>query len=309
MAVITGSIIAALVAALAAAGAGAGAASYNSSHNNKTWDSNRKLPENLNSEDLDNLLNYYKKNEGQFNFFNPNSWFQDYSSDYDAMDRDYQQYLKLKDSIGDMPVAPDYDAIERQAGQAIDRENNEILALYDSMRNNNSDFYGNEMDSLNRMYNDYSSQILSNNAQSQNMIQSSVRSELDRSQRNAITRGASAAQRLVANINTQLGLQNKAAQQSLETSNVLAQQLVNQRQAASNLRQSYMSSQNADLNNRAQLMRGTAERKNAYANNMFNTAEAKYENASANWEDRNSNLAKPFADMNRQRSINNNYGI
>ena len=84
--------------------------------------------------------------------------------------------------------------------------------------------------------NDYVNQLLSNQAQATNAIAGSTRSELQRSQRNAISRGATAAMRLVSNINTELGLQNKAAQQSLDTSNNLAQMLLTQRQSAAQLR-------------------------------------------------------------------------
>jgi hypothetical protein len=66
-----------------------------------------------------------------------------------------------------------------------------------------------------------------------------VGSEMSRARRNAIEAGASAGMRIAENVNTVLSMQNKQSQLSLETSNQLAQQLLNQRQAAMGITGSY----------------------------------------------------------------------
>jgi hypothetical protein len=133
---------------------------------------------------------------------------------------------------------------------------------------------------------DYRNQVLTNDAMNQQAIAGSTRYELERSQRNAIIRGASAAQRLVANINTQLGMQSKAAQQSLDTSNALAQQLLAHRQAQAGIRSDYMNMMNQDAMNRAGVIKGSAERKNQYAQAQVGYNMDKNQYARDAWNDR-----------------------
>jgi hypothetical protein len=173
---------------------------------------------------------------------------------------DLEDYLKVVDELGPMPDDVDMDAVFRMADAEVDAENQQILDLYDKM-------YNQELDTSNDMYNDAVNQILYNDAMNQNAIRQNARSEMDRQQRNAIVRGASAATRLVANINAQLGTQAQAAQQSLETSNNLAKMLLNQRDAAMRTRRDYANSQ-------ADLMRDNLERKAHYRSMRLEEAEA-----------------------------------
>ena len=123
----------------------------------------------------------------------------------------------------------------------------------------------------------------------QQAIAGSVRFELDRQQRNAITRGASAAQRLVTNINTQLGLQAQSAQQSLDTSNALAQNLLAHRQAQQGLRQDYFNARNQYNRDVASTISGQAERRLAHGRAAKGNAIDDNEYAYQAWEQRLNN--------------------
>ena len=245
----------------------------------------------MTSNDVDAIINEYKGED--FKLFDTSTWNSD-AFDYKAFNQDLEDYLSWKDEIGDMPEMPDYDKVALDADAAIDAENKELLDLYDSMANEG-------LSTNNQMYNDYVGQMLSNQAQSQNMLQGSVRSELDRAQRNAIHRGATAAMRLVSNINAQLGMQNQAAQQSLETSNNLAQALLNQRQAAMQIRDQYTM-------NKANLIGGSAERKANYRNQMLNEADDRYDRNMNKWENDMSGYAgsSVWGDLHRNKNLRGN---
>ena len=206
-----------------------------------------------------------------------------------------------------MPDYVDEEAINNLANQQIDSENAQIQALYDQMLGRSTDLYRTELNDMNTSYNDYVNQLMSNQAQATNAIAGSIRSELQRSQRNAISRGATAAMRLVSNINTELGLQNKAAQQSLDTSNNLAQMLLTQRQSAAQLRSQYAGDMNDYTANTANLMSGTAERKANYRDSMRNEAYSNYQNKMDRWEDNLNSYAgdSPWGSIARNRAIRN----
>lgn len=107
-------------------------------------------------------------------------------------------------------------------------------------------------------YNDAAEQILSSDYQRNASLMGTYQSEMRRAQRNALEAGASAGARLANNINVTLSTQNRQAQQSLETSNNLAQMLLNQRQAASGIEQQ-----------RVGLRSGYTERVNAYGQQKY----------------------------------------
>lgn len=258
----------------------------------------------MSSNDIDRILDEYKN---EFSILKPKTWNDKYF-DYGAFNQDLEDYKSWRDEVGDMPVMPDYDTIAEQANKTIDDENAEVMRLYDEMLNRSTDLYQTELDANNQAYNDYVGQVMSNQAQSQNMLQGSVRSELERSQRNAISRGANAAMKLVANINTQLGLQNQAAQQSLATSNNLAQALLNQRQAAMQLRSQYSGDLNQYTANKANLISGTAERKSGYRNQMVNEADDMYNRNLNKWNDTLSGYAgsSVWGDVHRNANLRSN---
>ena len=232
---------------------------------------------------------YLKENFGDkaYDFFDSSTWGDqtDYEGRKEWLDR-------LATALNELPPMPEeytsaelQDIYNRATGE-IDAENTAIQQLYDSILNRQTDAYQKELDISNDAYNAYANQVMANQLQSQNAMQGAYRTELDRAQRNAISRGASAASRLVANINSNLGLQNQSAQQALETSNTLAQALLNQRQAAAGLRQQYTSDLNTNAAQTADLRKGSAERKHSYGTEKQNYAQYLRENDYNIWDRR-----------------------
>lgn len=223
----------------------------------------------LSDREWDALIDQYMPEK--FNLFsNPGALFESSMPDMDKFYKDLADVLPIyQEMMASVPKDLDLAQIYRDADAEIDAENQGILDLYDKM-------YSQELDTSNDMYNDAVNQILYNDAMNQSAIRQSARAEMNRQQRNAIIRGASAATRLVANINAQLGTQAQAAQQSLETSNNLAKMLINQRDAAMKTRREYANSQ-------ADLMRGSAERKATYRKAKWSEAESLQENDRQRW--------------------------
>lgn len=221
-----------------------------------------------------------------FEFWNPSTWFADHNFDWDALNQDYDAYLEWRDKVGEMPDEIDYDAVANLANAQIDAENAQVGALYDQMLSRSEDSYRNALAENNAMYNDQVNTLLSNSAAETNALAGSMAWQQKRATRNAITRGASAAQRLTASINAQLGTQAQASTQALETSNTLAQMLLSQRQAASSIRQNYNSDLNSYASNKASLLSGTAERKASYRNSQLSAAESMHDAQMDQWNDR-----------------------
>lgn len=273
---------------------------------------------------------YLKSQYGDklFNLFDLETWGD--QNDLEGLDKALDA-LAYDESIGyqpDLLTSDQLDAFRQEASQEIDNEVQELQALYDASNNRinslydqilarQTDAYQNELNASNDAYNAYANQILANDIQAQNANQGAYRYELDRSQRNAISRGASAAMRLVTNINTNLKLQNQSAQQSLETSNVLAQALLNQRQAAAGLRQSYTSDLNTAAQNKANQMNnytsqiaglrnGLTERKFQHGSNIANWKQYLNEVDNDAWNEKVSN--KYAGDAALEGIYRSNYG-
>ena len=131
---------------------------------------------------------------------------------------------------------------------------------------------------------------------------------LDKAKMSALEAGASAGLRLSNNINTLLSTQNKQAQQSLETATNLAGMMLNQRQAAAGIRSDYNNTLANDANNRADLVRGNAERTTAYQNNLTNQYQNTYNNKMTAWENSNSRYSSnPFYGSYMGYAQNNAY--
>lgn len=234
-----------------------------------------------------------------------------------AYDLDYntavKELEKLTSSIQESPTAPDYQAIYNQAQQAIDTENAELLSLLDANKERQTQSFQDELEALNSSYNDYARQILSNDYIKNAQMLGSVSSALSKSKQNALEAGASAGARLAGNINTILSMQNKQTQQSLETSNQLAQQMLNQRQAAAGLRGNYNDMLASDTASRIGIKQGSAERKNNYANQQFQTQQSIYDNEMQQYEEgMASHQSNPFYGSyqayNQNKRYKNNQG-
>lgn len=242
--------------------------------------------------DLDNLWGLFGDN---------------YTYDYDSIKQDLEKLQHFSDG---MPTAPDLDAIRAETDALIDKENNEILGMYDADKQRQTDLYNQQLSDSNAAYNRNIGQILSNDYQKNAQLMGTLRSEMNRSQRNALESGASAGLRIAGNINTALSLQNKQSQQSLETSNNLAQMLLNQQQANAGLRSEYGNYLSQDTANRASLKSGTVERKDAEFNTAVSNANMKYDQDMRNWE--NAYYSKvgatnPFAESYRSKLYTSQY--
>lgn len=279
-----------LAAIAAAAGGTAVGVQYGNSQASDAKNKNlknylrRSHPE-LSESQIEALVAQY--GDDGFNLFNADTWTD--KTDRAGLDRMLSDIDNAYNDLGVMPEQLSLEEltnIENQARGEIDAENRQILDLYDQVASNTNNLLQQQFDENNQMFADYRNQALTNEAMQQQAIAGSTRYELDRSKRNAIMRGASAAQRLVSNINTQLGMQAKSAQQSLDTSNALAQQLLSHRQAQAGLRQDYMNSMNQNLMNRANLLKGGAERKLGYAQSQMDHALNRNQYARDAWNNR-----------------------
>ena len=291
MAGLTALTIASLIAAAAAAGAtGIEQASSNSatrSRQNQMRNWIRAQYPDLSPTQVDALVSQYGDEGG--GVWDIGHWGD--QSDWSGLRSELDRINKAYDELGDMPQQLSLEQlldIENQAKGEIDAENRQLFDLYDQSANRANALLQNSFADNQQGFADYRNQILTNNAMQQQAIAGSTRYELQRSQRNAIIRGASAAQRLVESINTSLGMQAKSAQQSLDTSNALAQQLLAYRQAQTGLRSDYMNQLNQQDANRANVIRGSAERKANYAQSQVDLNINRNEYARDAWNNRTS---------------------
>lgn len=255
---------------------------------------NADFLKNVSDRELEGYLDAYKSENNDI--FNLWGLFGDkYGYDSESMLADL---ARLSDASANMPTAPNREQMYADAQKQIEDENAEILGMYDADKQRQTELYNNLMSQNNTAYNRNVGQIMSNDYQKNAQLMGTVRSELQRSQRNALESGASAGMRIAENINTTLSLQNRQSQQSLETSNNLAQMLLNQQQANAGLRSEYGNYLSQDADKRASLKSGTAERvENQFANRL-NSAESIYDSQMRDYEnayDATVGATNPFA--------------
>ena len=260
---------------------------------------------NLDSSTLGAMLDEYYSSQNRFGG-------KEHTFSYNAAVSELEKLMSAVNQYN-MPDAPNYQQIYNDAQQAIDAENQGLYALLDKNLARNTQNYQDEMNSLNESYNDYTRQVLSNDYIKNQQLMGSVTSALSKSKQNALEAGASAGARLAGNINTILGVQNKQAQQSLETSNQLAQAMLNQRQAAAGIRGNYNQMLNSDTQSRVGIQQGSTERKNNYANQQFSTQQQIYDNQMNQYESAMANQSSnPFygsyQSYKQNKSYKNNQG-
>lgn len=226
--------------------------------------------------------------------------------DYDVLDID--SVLQDLDQVNsynfdNLPTLPDAQEAYQNALGTISAENAEIESLYDQLLDQQTTGYQQQLQDINKSYGDYRQQVLGNQYAQNAQMSGTAQSEMSRSRQRALESGASAGLRLANNVNTLLSMQNQQASQSLQTSNNLAQMLLNQQQAAAGVRGDYQNALASDTSRRAELRRGTAERANAYGNSMLRTNQSIYDQQMEQWEnDFDTNLGNnPFADAYRQQ--------
>lgn len=206
------------------------------------------------------------------------------------------------DALG-MPVLEDANTTYQKALATINQENAEIEAMYDQLLSQQRTGYQQQLQDVNRAYGDYRQQVLGNQYAQNAQLLGTAQSTMSRARQRALEAGASAGVRLAGNVNTLLSMQNQQASQSLQTSNNLAQMLLNQQQAAAGIRGDFQGALASDTSRRADLRRGSAERANAYGNSMLQTNQSIYDQQMQRWEnDFDTNLGNnPFADVYRQQ--------
>lgn len=168
----------------------------------------------------------------------------------------------------------------------------------DKLETSQTNVLNDQLAANNAMFDNYRSQILGQQYQQNTQALDAYRSSMDYARRNALEAGASAGLRMAENINTTLALQNKQSQISLETSNQLAQQLLNQRQAAMGLRSDYSSLQNNMFNNRTSA-------RDTYARQSHDENMATYDKNLKNWENSFNRNSNPMSEAYRDYLINN----
>lgn len=258
----------------------------------------------LSDKEIEQLITMYGDSMEGKSYWNPLSVFTN-NEDLTGLEETLRLLSEADSKIGKRPYlsTDDYDKAEADAYAEFDKEQRQLLDLYEQSMSNTKSQLENEMLENSAMFGDMRNQMLTNEAMRQQAIAGSTRFELDRQQRNAIVRGASAAQRLVANINTQLGLQAQSAQQSLDTSNALAQNLLAHRQAQQNIRNSYLQAQNNYTNQVASTIQGSAANRFAYGQarkqGALNDYQAKYDI----WD---RNASDYFGDNDTARTIYSN---
>lgn len=195
-----------------------------------------------------------------------------------------------------------------EADQAIDNETQRVLALYDQNLARQTNNYNAELENMNRSYNDYARQVLANDYNKNAQLMGTVQQNMDKARKNALEAGANAGLRIASNVNTLLSAQNKQAATSLETSNQLAQAMMNQRNAASSLRGDYNNMLTNDTNARAGLESGKFERKLNARNSLYDSRLNEYNTRQQINTEKNGNYtSNPFYDSYTTYKKANNY--
>lgn len=126
---------------------------------------------------------------------------------------------------------------------------NELTELANQQKQN----YNQQM-ALNRQsYDLVRNGILDNQYRNNAMLQDTLQSDISRTRQSALEAGASAGVRIAGNINATLSAQNRQSATAMETSNNLAQMLLNQRQAQASLTSDYNNYRTQNLNQRASM--------------------------------------------------------
>ena len=197
----------------------------------------------------------------------------EYGGDIGAFQNDVRN---LSDISSNIPELPTYENIANDVFSGNDPVVNAYLEELQADEDRQTSFFQQQLSENSDAFNNYRQQILSNQYQQNSQLMQTVGSEMSRARRNAIEAGASAGLRIAENVNTILSTQNKQSQLSLETSNQLAQQLLNQRQAAAGIRSGY-----SDM-----LSQNSAERrgyKEQAIENRYNRETTDYNSRVDNW--------------------------
>ena len=234
------------------------------------------------------LDNYWDEQDGNFgNLFGLSGT--DYEFDLDT-------FLKHINEYGKLEVAPllenyvDIDESLADAQASVDAENERLLASLNEDLQRSGDAFTQARDTM-----------LTSQHQRNAQTMDTMASDMSRARRNAIEAGASAGVRIAGNVNALLSAQNKMSQQSLDTSNQLAQMILNQRNAEAGLRNQW---RDAEMS--------TYDRVQGRAQNEMNIGQQRYNQAQESWQRRNdanvseSNALQDSMLKHKQRSAYSN---
>ena len=184
------------------------------------------------------------------------------SADWDEISNLFKQ---LADNKTKYPLETTYEEVSSDVKNEVDKLYKDLIDSVEDDEDRQTNLFKDQLQENANTFDDYRKQLLGNQYQQNAALLGTVNSEMSRSRRNALEAGASAGLRLAENINTTMALQNKQSQTSLETSNQLAQALLNQRQAAAGIRSNY-----SDMlsNTAAQRRQYDIDRDNTYYNRL-----------------------------------------
>lgn len=231
--------------------------------------------------------------------------------DVDSIISDLDSLTDIEEFTLNEPIMSDYVWDSDRLYSAIDDEISGRYALArdrisDEMRTMRQD-YADQLRTSADMYNRQASGLLSNQYLANAQTYDAMQSDMSKARRNALEAGASAGIRLAGNVNALLSAQNKQSQTSMDTSNALAEMLLQQRNAAAGIRsdyRGYMSEANQRKTNLD--MQQANERENLYNQrhsaqmNDYNSAYNSYNSKVTNWENQ-------FDDTNKFSSSYKNY--
>lgn len=177
--------------------------------------------------------------------------------------------LKALSSINLPEPSKSYEDLYNEMSAKIDEENAAANSLYDQALASQRGLYNSQMNLLNSGYNNLAKQTLAMDYQKNNQLLGGLENSMSKARQNALEAGASAGIRLANNVNTLMSTQNQQAMQSLQTSNNLAQMLMNQQQAAAGLKSNLANAYSTNANQKAGLIQGTYERKQSNADSAW----------------------------------------
>jgi RNase P subunit RPR2 len=232
-------------------------------------------------------------------------------------DFDEESFLQDLYELGEAPIAPSHQSIWDDAQAAIDAENAEILNRYSAQEDrlnellhNATNAYETDLNDIRSEYSEAMTGLQSRQYQQNAQLMDTMQSQMSKQTRNALEAGASAGLRIAGNINTMLSVQNKQSQQSLETSNQLAQMLLNQKAAERGVRNDYSKYMQQDAANRAGLdnarndvLTSTYDRTYNRYNSEYGRKEDAYKEDSGNYlNNMSDNLLADSYFSNKQKS-------
>lgn len=168
------------------------------------------------------FLDLYKDDEGNV--------------DYKAIisDLDYVDKLPgMPDSVEDTRVS--YDKLLADATAQLDPYYSSELADLKRLYDETEDLYNSQLSALNDQFRQSSSNLRSQQYLANAQTYDALRSDLRKSRQNALEAGASAGVRIASNVNALLTAQNKQSATAMETSNALAEMLLQHRNAVSGM--------------------------------------------------------------------------